>query len=132
MNRGIVFGLRVLALVIDIAVGFAIIGLSIEGLNFFLKMSSSGTMALFGLMSFPILLVTPIIFMGITTGIWGRTIGKWICRLQVTGESYQTIGIWKGLGREFLKVLMFISQIGFIIYLIQIYSNGKVLHDSLC
>ncbi len=53
------------------------------------------------LIGLPVLLmVWPIVYFCIPTAIWGRTLGRWICRLRVTAGGQERASIGQALGRE--------------------------------
>jgi len=132
MNNGIILGLRILAFMIDIGIGAGIIALSFMGLEFITESINNNIMGVFTLILFPIILTTPIIYMGLATGVFGKTLGKWICRLEVVDDNNNKLSIWKSLGREAIKVFMVVSNIGLIVYIIQVAINGKLFHDHIC
>ena len=132
MNNSLILGLRLLAFLFDLGIGAGFIGLSFMFMEFLSKTFEHSIMGVLSLVALPFILALPILYMGICTSYFGKTLGKWICRLEVVDNRHGKLGLWKSLGREAIKVFMFVSNIGIIVYVIQIAINGKILHDHLC
>ena len=128
-------GLRVLALVIDLAVCLgAIPVMLISGTWVTSKLEAVAPELAFILI--PVLFVSvfawPLLYFCIPTAIWGRTLGKLICRLKVTDVYDQGPRFWRKLGREALKCVMIVSGIGFTITFILLVCQGSAWYDNLC
>ena len=81
----------------------------------------------------PILFLTwPFLYLGIPTGIWGKTLGKLLCGLTVTDVQGRPPGIWRALGREVLKCLAIGSGICILLLLYQMIYQGGTWYDDLC
>lgn len=125
-------GLRFLAFIIDIALCFALLPLFV--------MSSSWVFdwlpGIFALLLIPLTFVFfftwPFFYFGVPTGLWGRTPGRLICRLKVVTDRDETPGLWRGLGRESLKLLAVGSGIGAMLCIFQILYQGTTWYDQLC
>ena len=79
-------GLRVLALIIDLAVSFGSLPLVMGATGWLLERSGDAALVLvpFG---FALFFIWPFLCLAIPTGIWGKTLGKLMCRLTVTNYS---------------------------------------------
>jgi len=131
-----VIGLRILALIIDCAICLGLLPLFISATGYaveFLSNIGSGIQALFLLpLWFALIIVSPFLYFGITTGLWGRTPGKFICRLYVVDANNSRPGLWRGLGRETLKILAIACSIGAIIAFFQMLYHDVTWYDSVC
>tara|TARA_B100001971_G_C18109824_1_gene493547 strand:- start:103 stop:573 length:471 start_codon:yes stop_codon:yes gene_type:complete len=128
---GTALGLRFIALIIDYSTAFGVFAGCAELTNIMMEMASHISVALsFALLPIPFL--APILYLGIPTGLKGKTLGKWICRLRVCGSRQEKIGIIKGCGREAFKALLVFTNIGAIISLIFCFTRGQSLHDMAC
>jgi uncharacterized RDD family membrane protein YckC len=128
-------GLRVLALVIDLAVclgAMPLIFISGSWIMTTFEDVPSALALLFVPLFFASLFLWPLLYFCIPTAIWGRTLGKLICRLKVTDIYDQGPRFWRKLGREALKCLMIVSGIGFTITFILLVSQGSAWYDNLC
>jgi len=124
-------GLRFLAYIIDCSFCFFSILLVFMASGWALEHSGPFALLLmpFWLTAF---IVWPFFYFGVFTGIWGRTPGRWICRLKVTHVNGQPPGLWRGLGRETLKMLALASGIGAMFCLYQVLHQGTTWYDQVC
>jgi len=124
-------GLRFLAFIIDSALGFFSIPLVFMTTGWVL-----GQSGFFGWLLVPVwfaaFVAWPFFYFGVPTGIWGRTPGRWICRLKVTDGDGDHPGLWRGLGRETLKLLAICSLIGAMLCVFQFVYQGTTWYDSIC
>lgn len=128
-------GLRVLALIIDLAVCFGTLPLIMYSGSWIMSKFEDTTpelALLFIPLFFASIFVWPLLYFCIPTGIWGRTLGKLICRLKVTDIHDQDPRFWRRLGREALKCVMIASGIGFTITFILLICQGSAWYDNLC
>ena len=124
-------GLRILALIIDMAFCFGSWQLVMNGVGWGLnKMDGLGL--IFIPFWFTLFFVWPFLYLAIPTGLWGKTLGKLLCRLSVTGYNDRAPGFWRALGREVLKCLAIGSGIGAMLTLFQIIYQGETWYDHLC
>jgi uncharacterized RDD family membrane protein YckC len=124
-------GIRIFALLLDIAFGFGTYFLMLTGLGWVLdKLGNAGSVL--SPLVLVVLLVWPILYLSIPTGLWGKTLGKWICRLSVTDHLGKPPGFWRALGREVLKLLAIASFIGALIVLFQMTNQGTTWYDQIC
>lgn len=73
----------------------------------------------------------PIIFFGVTTGLLGKTPGKWIMRLKVSGLDDQPVGIKRGLIREAIKCAAFTCLIfGLLWAMYDLFTTGRTFYDD--
>ncbi len=79
-------------------------------------------------------LAWPIIYFAVLTGLIGRTPGRFICRLRVTGAHNTRLKFWRGFCREILKFLgIWFGGLGVFIALFQIlYLGDDAWYDSIC
>ena len=128
-------GLRILALVIDVVICFGTLPLVLTVSTWPMNLLPD-SLGFFSLLLFPVWLLLfilwPILCLAIPTGIWGRTLGKLICRLKVTDSNGDPPGIWRALGREVLKCLAIGSFFFAILLLFQIVYQGRTWYDQLC
>jgi uncharacterized RDD family membrane protein YckC len=124
-------GLRILALMIDLAVCFGSLPL-VVGLTGWLIERAGGFALLLLPFWFVLILVWPLLCVAIPTGIWGKSLGKLVCRLTVTDLHGRSPGVWRALGREVLKFLARGSGIGTLLTLYQILYQGGTWYDQLC
>lgn len=123
-------GLRALALIIDLPICFFSIPLVFYGTEWIIE--KSGGFALFIVpFWFALLIVWPFLYFGLTTGLWGKTPGKFICRLEVVYAGNRP-GIWRALGRETLKLLALASGIGALLCIFQLTYQGTTWYDHIC
>lgn len=126
-----VIGLRILALVIDLAFCFGSFPLVM-----WITSWAMMKLGLLGMLLIPFwfiaLFIWPFLYLAIPTGIWGKTLGKLICRLKVTDCYGRPPGIWRGMGREVLKCLAICSGIGMMLTLFQILYQGGTWYDHMC
>ncbi len=126
-----VIGLRFLAFVIDCPLCFFLIPLVFMASGW--AMEHSGPLAwLLMPLWFATLITWPFLYFGIPTGIWGRTPGRWICRLKVTHANGQPPGLWRGVGRETLKLLAVASGIVALLCFFQALNQGITWYDQIC
>jgi uncharacterized RDD family membrane protein YckC len=124
-------GLRILALIIDLAFCFGTLPFVMGGTGWLLE--RVGGFALLLLPFWLILIfIWPLLCLAIPTGIWGRTLGKLICRLHVTDIHGRSPGIWRALGREVLKCLAVGTGIGAMLTLYQVIYQGGTWYDQMC
>jgi uncharacterized RDD family membrane protein YckC len=124
-------GLRILALMIDLAVCFGSLPL-VVGLTGWLIERAGGFALLLLPFWFVLILVWPLLCVAIPTGLWGKSLGKLVCRLTVTDLHGRSPGVWRALGREVLKFLAIGSGIGTLLTLYQILYQGGTWYDQLC
>ena len=123
-----VIGLRILALIIDCCICvFSILGLV------HLREWASGGSGEVGFVYILLWLVFfslwPFIYFGVPTGLWGATLGKFVCRLKVDcGEG----GFGRGFKREVLKLLTILSVFGAFFCAFQVICQGTTWYDTLC
>ena len=124
-----VTGLRLMALVVDLALGGG--HLIFMGLGW-----AAEAMGVAGAALVPVVLAAfllwPVLFMGIPTGLWGRTPGKWILGLRVVHAYGHPPSVRRALAREMLKMLAIGCAFGAAFCLIQILHTGTVWYDHLC
>jgi len=124
-------GLRILALIIDMAFCVGAWPLVMGGVGWGVdKMDGFGI--IFIPFWFTLFFVWPFLYLAIPTGFWGKTLGKLLCRLSVTGYNNRVPGVWRALGREVLKCLAIGSGIGAMFTLFQIIYQGETWYDHLC
>ena len=124
-------GLRLLAFIIDCPLCFFSIPLVMISTGWVLERSGPFAWLLIPLW-FALFIAWPFIYFGVSTGLWGRTPGKWICRLKVVSQRDEPPGLWRGLGRETLKLLAVGSGIGAMLCIFQILDQGTTWYDQLC
>lgn len=126
-----VIGLRVLAAFIDFGMGFGLLPIVFWGLGAALELT--GTLGFFLIpLLFALLFTWPFLYLGIPTGFWGRTPGKWLCHLKVVDDRDRPPGLWVGLARETLKVLAVGSMIGAAFSIYQLLTHGITWYDKMC
>lgn len=127
-------GLRFLAFILDIAFCVSAIPVFSAVSSKFMEIANSAGSA--GILAIPfmfvLLIAWPFFYFGVPTGIWGRTPGKWICRVKVVDAYGNPPGLWRGLGRETLKLLAVGCQIGAIFCAYQLVYHGFTWYDQLC
>jgi len=124
-------GLRILAFIIDVAFCIGTLPLVMNGIGWVLN--KLGGFALVFLPFWLILFfVWPLLCTAIPTGLWGKTLGKFLCRLTVKNFYGNPPGIWRALGREVLKYLALGSGIGAIFTLYQLIYQRGTWYDHLC
>jgi len=128
-------GLRVLALIIDLAACFGTLPLIFYSWGWVMSKFDDSVPDL-GLLVIPLFfgsfLLWPLIYFCIPTGIWGRTLGKLICRLKVVDIYDRDPRFWRRIGREALKCVMIASGIGSTITFILLICQGSAWYDNLC
>jgi uncharacterized RDD family membrane protein YckC len=131
-----IIGLRILALIIDCVICFYSIPLFVTATGWLVEYLSnigSGVQTFLLIpLWFALIVVSPFLYFGVTTGLWGKTPGKFICRLYVVDTDDKRPGLWRGLARETLKILAITFSIGAIIAFFQLYSQGITWYDSIC
>lgn len=128
-------GLRILALVIDLVICFTILPVILSAatpLSHIIPDSAEVLSLLFIPLFFLLVILWPFIYFAVPTGMWGRTLGKFICRLKVSDYYDEKPGFWCSLGREVLKFLVIGSGIGVIITLFLYFNQGSTWYDQLC
>jgi uncharacterized RDD family membrane protein YckC len=124
-------GIRIFALILDLGFGLGTYFLVLNGTAWILN-----KLGYVGVVLSPLIIVIffiwPILYLSIPTGIWGKTLGKLICRLSVTDYRGNPPGFWRALGREVLKCLAIASGIGATIVLVQIIYQGTTWYDNIC
>ncbi len=125
-----IVGLRILALVIDCAVCFYTMPVLFFGIGWLMENTGSWGLLVIPL-AFVLFIVWPFAYFGVTTGLWGKTPGKFICRLNVVYVGGRP-GLWRGLGRETLKLLAVGSGIGAMLTLFQIIYYDQTWYDQIC
>ena len=123
-------GLRALALIIDLPICFFSIPLVFYGTAWILE-KSGGLALLFVPFWLALLIAWPFLYFGFTTGLWGKTPGKFICRLEVVYAGNRP-GILRALGRETLKLLAIGTGIGALLCAYQIACQGTTWYDQIC
>ncbi|MHC4073940.1 MAG: RDD family protein [Planctomycetota bacterium] len=123
-------GLRALALIIDLPICFFSIPLVLSGTGWIVEKSGSWAL-LFVPFWFALLIAWPFLYFGLTTGLWGKTPGKFICRLEVVYAGKRP-GILRALGRETLKLLAIGTGIGALLCAFQITYQGTTWYDQIC
>lgn len=124
-------GLRFLAFIIDCPLCFFSIPLVFSATGWVLEHAGPFSWLLIPLW-FAAFFAWPFFYFGVLTGIWGRTPGRWICRLKVTDGTGQPPGLWRGLGRETLKLLAVGSGIGAMLCVFQVLYQGTTWYDQIC
>lgn len=123
-------GLRALALIIDLVICFFSILLVFYGTGWIVE-KSGGLSLLFVPFWFALLIAWPFLYFGLTTGLWGKTPGKFVCRLEVVYAGNRP-GILRALGRETLKLLAICTGIGAMLCAFQIAYQGTTWYDHIC
>jgi uncharacterized RDD family membrane protein YckC len=123
-------GLRSLALIIDLVICFFSIPLVLHCTGWIVEKSGAFTLLLVPFW-LALLIAWPFLYFGLTTGLWGKTPGKFICRLQVLYAGNRP-GLWRGLGRETLKLLAIGTGIGALLCAFQIAYQGSAWYDNIC
>jgi len=126
-----VIGLRFLAFIVDLPFCFFSLFVFLETTVWMLNHAEPVAWLLAPLW-FAMFFAWPFIHFGVLTGIWGRTPGRWICRLKVTHINGQPPGLWRGLGRETLKLLALASGVGATLCCYQVLTHGITWYDQLC
>jgi uncharacterized RDD family membrane protein YckC len=123
-------GLRALALIIDLPICFfsLFLVLSVTG---WIVDKSGGFALLIVPLWFTLFIAWPFLYFGLTTGLWGKTPGKFICRLEVVYAGHRP-GILRALGRETLKLLAIGTGIGALLCAFQIAYQGTTWYDQIC
>ena len=124
-------GLRFLAFIVDFPLCFYSMLLVFKAAGWVVEHSGPLALLLIPLM-FAAFFAWPFFYFGVLTGIWGRTPGRWICRLKVTHVNGQPLGLWRGLGRETLKLLGLASGIGAMLCVFQVLYQGITWYDQIC
>ena len=124
-------GLRILALIIDMAFCFGTLPLVMSGMAWVMERSGVFVLILVPFW-FILFFIWPFLCLAIPTGIWGKTLGKLFCRLTVTDSYNRPPGIMRALGREVLKFLAIGFTLGAIIALYQLLYEGGTWYDQLC
>lgn len=124
-------GIRIFALLLDIGFGTACYFFVFSGAAWVLDRIGYAGFVVSPLM-FVLFFTFPILYLAIPTGLWGKTLGKFIRRLSVSDYMGKPPGFWRALGRETLKCLAIGSGLGMMIVLIQIIYQGTTWYDHLC
>jgi len=126
-----VIGLRILALIIDCCVCvFSILGF--VHVREWVSGGSEEVGFIFILLWFMFFALWPFVYFGVPTGLWGGTLGKLLCRLEVRYSEGGRPGISRGLGRETLKLLSIFSVFGVFFCAFQILCQGTTWYDTIC
>ena len=123
-------GLRALALIIDLPICFFSIPIVLSGTGWIVEKSGSFAL-LFVPFWFALLIAWPFLYFGLTTGLWGKTPGKFICRMEVVYAGKRP-GILRALGRETLKLLAIGTGICALLCAFQIAYQGTTWYDQIC
>ena len=124
-------GLRLIALIVDLALALATGHLVNSGLGLAAGLAGAGGVALVPIMIAAFLL-WPVLFLGVPTGLWGRTPGKLVLGLRVVHAYGHPPSVRRALAREALKMVSLGSAFGAVFCLIQILHTGTVWYDRLC
>ncbi len=124
-------GLRILALIIDVVICFGTLPLVMNGTGWIMNRLGGFSLLLLPFW-FVLFFVWPFLCLAIPTGIWGKTVGKLLCRSTVTDFHGQPPGIFRALGREVLKFLAIGSGIGAMLTLFQVVYQDGTWYDQLC
>lgn len=74
-----------------------------------------------------------LLYFTLSTGLTGRTVGKWICRLRVVDEYGERPSFWMAVGREVLKLVAVLTQIGaYIALAMLLFYNRSTWYDQVC
>jgi len=121
-------GLRILALIIDCGVCvFSLLGfVHVRG---WVWGGSPEVGFILILLWFMFFALWPFVYFGVPTGLWGRTCGKFLCRLKVDCSEG---GFWRGFWRETLKLLSILSLFGVFFCAFQIFCQGTTWYDTMC
>lgn len=71
----------------------------------------------------------PFLYFGVPTGLWGATLGKFLCRLNVDCPD---AGFRRRFKREALKLLTIFSVVGPFFCLFQVIYRRTTWYDTLC
>ena len=124
-------GLRILALLIDMAFCLGTLPLVLTGGGWVVdKLGGLGIILI--PFWFIFIILWPVLLLAVPMGIWGKTLGKFLCRLHVTDFHGNPPGIWRATGREILKFLAIGSGFGMLLTLCQILYQGGTWYDHLC
>ncbi|MBL7152630.1 MAG: RDD family protein [Phycisphaerae bacterium] len=125
-------GLRILALIIDCCVCFFSLPWVFYASGSWV-IEHSGRLGILIIPLWSAMLVAwPFVYFGVPTGLWGRTLGKLLCRLEVGYSEGGRPGLWRGLGRETLKLISIISVFGVFFCAFQILYQGTTWYDTTC
>ncbi len=126
-------GLRLVALLIDLMVCAGIDQFIGDYLDAFLPTLETPHIPFVGMLSLTSNVVIMLIYFTLLTAATGRTVGKWICRLRVVDRNNERPRFWLALGREALKLLALLTQIGGYIALgMLVFYNRPAWYDQLC
>jgi uncharacterized RDD family membrane protein YckC len=125
---------RIIAYLIDIILMLLIVAFSLNIELNQLAICFAQGLSRFSTQSTETIIITviiPIILFGLSTGLLGKTPGKLIMRLKVTGHDNQPAGIKKGLIREAIKcaVLTFLI-FGLAWALYDLFTTGRTFYDE--
>jgi len=124
-------GLRILALIIDCIVCFFSLPAVFYASGWIIKNSGNFALLIIPLW-FASLAAWPFLYFGVPTGLWGRTLGKFVCRLEVTFTAGERPGLWRGIGRETLKLISIFSLFGIFFCAFQVFYQGTTWYDTIC
>jgi len=124
-------GLRILALIIDCAICFFSLPWVFRASAWIIENSGPLTLLLLPLW-FALLAAWPFLYFGVPTGLWGKTLGKLLCRLEVSYANGDRPGLWRGLGRETLKLFSIISLFGALFCAFGVLHQGAAWYDTIC
>ena len=134
MNKpgaGMVIGFRFLAFVVDCPLCFFSIFAMVHVTGWLVE--KSGGLGIFLIpLWFALFMAWPFLYFGVPTGLWGKTPGKFLCRLEVSYADGRRPGLCRGLGREALKLLSIACMFGAIICIFQILYQGATWYDHIC
>jgi uncharacterized RDD family membrane protein YckC len=126
-------GLRVLALVIDLALALGSGQLLAYGLSAAIAGADAPVIAM---TLWPVVVAAnflwPVVFLAVPTGLWGRTVGKLLLRLSVVDLDGAPPGIPRALARETLKMLSLGLGIVALVCLYQAMYTDSVWYDHAC
>jgi uncharacterized RDD family membrane protein YckC len=138
-------GLRILAFVIDIVVVTAV-GIAVTLLLMFsgaLLPEDAGAVSDALALGWIVMLMVyitvvpflfylcPVLYFAGLTAWRGRTLGKMLCRIRVVDENHRKPTFLRAAGRESLKMIAVVTQIGAWIALIQVLLGQSTWYDSV-
>ncbi len=124
--------MRILAIFVDLTVCAACMSLLMKAASALTHSSTT-----LGMIVVPLALIMfvlwPVIYFGLTTGLWAQTPGKRICRLVVIDAANGArIDLKKAFSRETLKLLSIASFFGIWFCLVQFVSSQTTWYDAFC
>ena len=127
-DAAVLIALRILALIIDCGVCV----FSILGLLYVREWASdsSGQVGIaYILLWLAFFALWPFVYFGVTTGLWGATLGKFLCRLKIDRTDG---GFGRGFRRETFKLLTIFSIFGAFFCAFEIFHRGTTWYDGIC